>query len=195
MRDAAYRIVELEQGTPDWHAWRRQGLGASDAPVIMGENPWKTRSQLLEDKCGFVRDRAPNAAMMRGTALEPEARRRFAEVVGTPVVPVCVEQRDDPWLRASVDGLAPDGSLVVEIKCGQSVYTSTAATRCVPNYYRGQLQHILAVTGLPSIEFWCFLPGRPELHLSIARDDLYIARLLEAEYTFWQAVRGRVTSV
>lgn len=194
MRATVYTIVDLEQGTPAWLSWRRQGLGASDAPVIMGENPWKTRSQLLEEKCGLVRDRAPNAAMMRGTALEPEARRRFEAVVGTPVAPACVQHRDDPWLRASVDGLAPDGALVVEIKCGQSVYTSTAATRRVPDYYRGQLQHILAVTGLSSIEFWCYLPERPEIHLSIPRDEGYIARLMEAESAFWQAVRGRVTS-
>jgi predicted phage-related endonuclease len=29
------RIERLQQNTPDWHRWRQQGLGASDAPVIM----------------------------------------------------------------------------------------------------------------------------------------------------------------
>ena len=31
------RIERLQQNTAEWHRWRQQGLGASDAPVIMGE--------------------------------------------------------------------------------------------------------------------------------------------------------------
>src|SRR5581483_972237 len=36
-----YTIVDLRQGTQEWLGWRNQGIGASDAPIIMGENPWK----------------------------------------------------------------------------------------------------------------------------------------------------------
>ena len=59
----------------------------------------------------------------------------------------------------------------------------------VPGYYRGQLQHILAVTGLPAIDFWCYWPatGGPVL-ITERRDDAYIARLIEAEARFWQLV-------
>ena len=37
------RIERLHQNTPEWHRWRMQGIGASDAPVIMGETVFKTR--------------------------------------------------------------------------------------------------------------------------------------------------------
>lgn len=30
------RIERLHQNTSEWHRWRRQEIGASDAPVIMG---------------------------------------------------------------------------------------------------------------------------------------------------------------
>ena len=36
------RIERLQQNTAEWHRWRRQGLGASDAPVIMGDAAFKT---------------------------------------------------------------------------------------------------------------------------------------------------------
>jgi len=36
----AMKVVDLEQGTPQWLAWRRAGIGASEAPVIMGLSPW-----------------------------------------------------------------------------------------------------------------------------------------------------------
>ena len=183
----SYTIVNLQQGTTAWLEWRAKGIGASDAPVIMGENPWKSASQLLQEKCGGKAPRR-NAAMVRGTALEPEARRSYETKVGICVVPACLQSVRYEWLRASVDGLATDGSIVVEIKCGESVYRESSRSQAVPDYYYGQLQHILAITNHRSIDFYCYLPKRPEVHLRISRDDSYIKRLLEAESLFWQKI-------
>lgn len=192
MNHVSYTIVDLQQGTPAWLEWRSQGVGASDAPAIMGENPWKSASQLLDEKCGQETD-SSSEAMTRGATLESEARKRFETAMGAQFVPACLRSTKHEWLRASVDGLAIDGSAVVEIKCGESVYRRTSASRRVPDYYFGQLQHILAVTELQSINFWCYLPNRPELHLRIRRDDHYISRLLDAEHQFWQQVAMRRT--
>lgn len=180
-----YVVVDLEQGTSEWRNWRKNGIGASDAPVIMGENPWRKADQLLSEKLSKKDRDFQNAAMARGTALEPEARRKFEEITKIKVIPVCLQSKKYDWLKASVDGLALDGSAVVEIKCGESVYKKTSNYGEVPSYYVGQLQHILAITGLPHIEFFCYLPGRPEVHLRIKRDDSYIGRLLVAEKAFW----------
>lgn len=180
-----YVTIHLQQGTPEWLEWRRQGIGASDAPTIMGENPWKSADDLLQEKCSGENTR-PNAAMARGNALEPEARKRYETKVGVAFTPACLQSVKQEWLRASVDGVAANGTAVVEIKCGESVYRKVAASGDVPGYYYGQLQHILAVIPLESIDFYCYLPGRPELHLKVARNERYIGRLLETEYLFWQ---------
>lgn len=187
MNTPSYTLVNLQQGTAEWLIWRSQGIGASDAPTIMGENPWKSPAQLLKEKCEG-KSGSPNAAMARGTALEPEARKSYESRSGVCVVPACLQSVKHDWLRASVDGLAVNGSTVVEIKCGESVYRKSSTTWKVPDYYVGQLQHILAITHLPSIDFWCYLPGRPEVHLRVARDDGYIQRLLEVEALFWQEI-------
>jgi len=179
-----YTIVELQQGTCEWLDWRSQGIGASDAPAIMGENPWKSADRWLREKLENRRC-PPNAAMARGTALEPVARKRYETLRGVNVSPACLQSVRHHWLRASVDGLAPNGDTVVEIKCGESVYRHSSTTRTVPGYYYGQLQHILAVTGLAEIDYFCFLPDRPEVHLCIPRDDGYIQRLLETEAAIW----------
>ena len=183
-----YKIINLKQGTSKWLAWRSQGLGASDAPAIMDESPWKTPTQLLKEKCGLAVKTGPNPAMLRGTALEPEARKSYEKAAGIRVFPACLQSRKEDWLRASLDGLSADGGAVVEIKCGNGVYRESASTGKVPGYYMGQLQHIRAITGLAVIDFWCYLPGRPEVHLRVNRDENYIARLLEQEYAFWQLV-------
>ncbi len=184
----SYTIVNLKQGTKEWLEWRGQGIGASDAPTIMGENPWKTAAYLLQEKCGETNTNFKNRAMERGIELEPEARKSYETKVGIRVNPACLQSAKHEWLRASVDGLAADGSAVVEIKCGESIYRKASTSRTVPDYYYGQLQHILAVTHLTSIDFYCYLPGLPEVHLCIPRDDRYIKRLLDAEYLFWQKI-------
>ena len=88
-----------------------------------------------------------------------------------------------------MDGITEALDAVVEIKCGDSVYRKTSDCGRPPDYYYGQLQHILAVTGLPAIDFWCYLPGLPELLVPVERDDAYIRRLLEAEFELWTAVQ------
>ncbi len=192
-----YTRITLEQGTDDWLAWRTQGIGASEAAAILGENPWKSRRALLAEKCGLARRDFNSAAMDFGTRTEPEARAHYVAAVGVQVEPACLQSTAHDWLRASLDGLSADGTRVVEIKCGPSVYAKTAQDRRPPRYYVGQLQHILAVTALPGIDFWCYLPGQPPVHVAVARDDAYIARMLVAEAAFWlevqdfRAQRGR----
>jgi putative phage-type endonuclease len=189
METSHFTIVELKQGTPEWLEWRHKGIGASDAPIIMGENPWKRVDELLREKRGPARHSIKNEAMNRGTSLEPQARRCYVTRTGNEVKPACLQSNQHVWLRASVDGISTNGNAIVEIKCGESVYRHTAQYRCAPDYYYGQLQHILAVSGLASLDFWCYLPGRPELLTSAARDDKYIERLITAEWNFWNSVQ------
>jgi putative phage-type endonuclease len=184
--NTAYTIVNLQQGTTEWLEWRSNGIGASDASAIMGENPWKSSTHLLSEKLGTTEKFGGNAAMARGTALEPEARKRYEAFSKVCVAPACLQSNKHQWQLASVDGLAAKGTAVVEIKCGESAYKKTATSGRVPSYYIGQLQHILAVTDLPHIDFFCWLPNLPEIHLRIKRDDRYIARLIVAEQVFWQ---------
>lgn len=184
-----FSVVELEQGTDAWRAWRRDGIGASDAPTIMGECPWKSAGYLLREKCTPGAAPRQNAAMVRGTRLEPEARARYVESTGHAVRPACLQSVAYPWLRASLDGVCLERGIAVEIKCGDGVYRDTSRERRVPRHYYGQLQHILAVTGFARMDFWCWLPNRPELLLSVARDEPYIERMLQVEYAFWEQVQ------
>ena len=167
-----YTIIEVEQGTSEWLRWCREGIGASDAPTVMGENPWKSVDELLEQKRGIARDRRQNPAIARGVRLEPEARKRYEKTVGVSVRPACLQSSRYDWLRASLDGLSADGRTVVEIKCGEAAYRKTASSGEVPDYYYGQLQHILAVTGNSSIDFWCSMGMLPSVLDCVDHVDL-----------------------
>ncbi len=43
------KIIDLEQGTPEWLEWRKNGIGSSDIATIMGANPYQTPYQLWEE--------------------------------------------------------------------------------------------------------------------------------------------------
>jgi hypothetical protein len=77
---------------------------------------------------------------------------------------------------------------VVEIKCGKSAYQTTMQTGAVPYYNYGQTQHILAVTGFNSLDFWCYWPGCSPLLITVPRNNAYIERLLARELKLWNQV-------
>lgn len=190
-----YEIVELEQGSIEWHAWRAKGIGASDAPTIMGENPWKSDSKLfyekLEQRLGNGSgQRSMNAAMARGSALEPAARAAYQRQTGHHVQPACIQSKRYPWMLASLDGFSLETNTAVEIKCGESVYRRSYQSGRVPDYYYGQLQHILAICQLGSVDFWCFLPNRSPVLLNVPRNDSYIDNLIDREAVFWGQLTG-----
>jgi putative phage-type endonuclease len=182
-----YSIVNLVQDSQEWKKWRHNGITATDAPIIMGENPWKSTSELLQKKTSPPQDEFINDSMRRGMELEPIARRTYNSKYGKDVRPVCLQSDTHDWLKASIDGLSFDGRTVAEFKSGESVYKSALNSK-VPDYYYGQLQHILAITGLPAIDFFCYLPDRPTVLIKVDRNNSYITRLIDEEQKFWRKV-------
>jgi putative phage-type endonuclease len=184
-----FKIIELQQGTPEWREWRHQGIGASEAPILMGQSRFKSAFQLLREKCGPAQDFGQNAAMALGTKLEPIARKRYIERIGREVKPVCVQSVKHEWMRASLDGLCAQNEIAVEIKCGRSAYANAARYRSVSRDYYGQVQQIMAVTNLQSLDFFCHWPGYPDVLVPVRRDDRYIAQLVLKGQEFWEAVQ------
>ena len=70
------RIERLRQNTPEWHKWRQQGLGASDAPVVMGEAAFKTPRILWAIKTG----RTPEMPRLRRATRARAGARRSASI-------------------------------------------------------------------------------------------------------------------
>ena len=178
---------DLQQGTTAWLAWRRGGIGASDAPVIMGVSPWMDLDTLWLDKTGRHRRGSSNAAMRRGQRLEPVARERYVRATRLPVEPVCLEHGAHRWMRGSLDGLSSDGSVVLEIKCPGEADHGVARRGAVPEKYLPQLQHLLAVSGARVCHYWSYRDGEGAL-VEVAPERRYIRELIERERRFWQHV-------
>jgi putative phage-type endonuclease len=181
-----FQIIPLVERTPAWWEWRREGIGSSDAATILGQNRRHSVERLLFEKQHSRQNSARQFEQARSATREREARAHYCRVVGISVQPACVQSIARPWQRASLDGLSVDGERAVEIKCGKATYATTAARQRPAREHFPQLQHILAVTGLPAIDYWCYCPPLAPLRLEVRRDEAYIERLLAAEEAFWQ---------
>lgn len=142
------QTVELQQGTPEWHAFRAAHYTASDAPAMLGTSPYKTRNALLrEKKLGITPelDAATQARMARGHEYEALARSIAEVEMGEelyPVVGVCAAH---PKLAASFDGITMDGCVVWEHKTLNNTIRAAAANGEIPEHHRAQLEQQLLV--------------------------------------------------
>jgi putative phage-type endonuclease len=179
-----FHVLDLEQGTEEWLDWRHSGIGASEASTVMGDNRFQSSSELLYQKRNKI-NTEPNEKMRLGTSLEQDARDLYIEETGMPVEPLCLQSKEHSWLIASMDGITDDYGHIVEIKCGKSAYWQANKGK-VPSYYYGQLQHQLMITGLDSVDYWCYWPGYKGILQTVTRDKPYTRRLLRAEMEFME---------
>ena len=179
-----YLIDDLDQGTTKWHEWRKGVIGSSEAQMIMGENRWKGRQQLLDEKLGLLAPFSGNAATQRGHDLEPYARKALENKYKNRLTPVVVQDVKQPFLAASLDAINSDENQIYEIKCGIKTYEAVSILRVVPNYYKAQIQHMLMVTQMESMLFAVYSPSEPLITLLVNRDDKYIKELRRKEISF-----------
>jgi len=101
------KIKPVEQGTPEWHAWRDSGVTASEISCIFGSSPFKTHWQLWAEKSGLRQpdDLDGNPYLRRGKRYEHILREKVAASRKMGILPVCVEHDQHALLRASLDGL------------------------------------------------------------------------------------------
>lgn len=137
------KILNVQQGTPEWHQAREQAFTASLAPTIMGAG-YNSRNIEMEYALGIrERDNSKLQGLFaEGHAAEAEARPVFEENWKTSVSPlVGVKEIEGLKLLASFDGITMDGDLVWEHKFTKKEFDD------IPPLYYWQLEHQLLVSG------------------------------------------------
>lgn len=166
---------------------RLDGIGGTDARQIM-TGDW---DQLWEQKTGLTQP--PNLEgifrVQLGKFTEPFHARWFARQTGyklddpgdQPTVIKEVAPSHDPWMFATFDRWIIDMDVPLEMKhtySGNSL--EDAAT-----YYMGQLQHQIVCAGTNSCIFSIIQGNSEPIHGVVARDEPFIAKMLELERLFW----------
>lgn len=185
-------MLHLKQRSPEWHEFRRNHIGASDAPAIMGVSPWKDVKQLYNEKTSMpeISDNS-NAAMRRGLQLEPVALALFEDETGYLMSPSVLVHPYIKFMSASLDGIELDGKCIVEIKCPGSEDHKIALDNAVPEKYIPQLQHQMEVCGMDWMYYMSYRSDSDYKIIEVKKDHDYTNNLILKEREFWDRVQRK----
>ena len=141
------QTINLAQGTPEWHAHRRNHFNASDAPAMLGESPYKTRAQLLKEYATGITpevDASTQRVFDNGHRFEELARKYIAEnIIGEDLFP-CVGTVGK--FSASFDGLTMLNDVAFEHKTLNKTIEAYQTAADIDIMYRIQMEQQLMVS-------------------------------------------------
>ena len=178
-----------------WLEARREGIGGSDASVIVGLNRWKSPFQLWLEKTGKAEaeDLSGNEYVYWGKVLEEAVANRFCELTGKKVQRRGLLQMDDrPYIRASVDRMVVGENAGLECKTCNGFAAKEWEDDEVPAAYYVQCQHYMMVTGCERWYIAVLIGGNHFVWKEIPRNDNEIDLLLQAEIDFWHKVEAGI---
>lgn len=151
------QLVNLVQGSAEWHAHRRNHFNASDAPAMMGCSAYKKRSELVKELATGIVPEVDAATQRRfddGHQFEALARPLAEQIIGEDLSP-CVGTRGK--YSASFDGLTFMNDTAFEHKTLNSDLRELLARGCdgadLPLQYQVQMEQQAMVSGAERILF------------------------------------------
>lgn len=190
----------MKQNTNEWLAWRKKGLGASDAPIILGVSPWKTPMQLYEEKIDkTIKLYESNWAMERGNRLELVVRARYEFLNDVEMPAMNCEHSEIKYMRTSLDGGNKLLKRGIEIKVGGLAdHIALKESNKIPEKYYPQLQHQFFVTGFEQIDYVSYYlkKGQDEnegdlFSVPVYPDLNFLKDYLPKAEKFWECVQKR----
>lgn len=171
----------------EWLSCRRQGIGGSDAAVIVGLSRFGSPLRLWADKRGLGGEAEETEVMRQGTDFEEYVARRWAEATGKKVRRrnYMFRNTDYPFAIADVDREVVGENAGLECKTTSVYNKSDFENGEIPPAYYVQCQHYMAVMGYDRMYLAVLVLSRAFYHFVIERDDAEIAALMEQEKGWW----------
>lgn len=175
------QVHNLIQGSAEWHAFRLNHFGASEASAMLGLSKYMTRNELLKLKAtGEVKEVDPFTQKIfdNGHAVEALARPLIEAMIDDELYPVTCSDGD---LSASCDGLTMAGDIAFEHKQWNEALASSVRDGVLPSEHVPQCQQILMITGAQKVIF-TVSDGSP--------DNFETMEVFPSEYFFGQIRAG-----
>jgi hypothetical protein len=197
-------ILNVEQGTEEWHTARRGIITASAIGKLITPSTLKpaqndtARQTILnlvaERITGHTDPTYPTRDMERGTWDEPVARDLYSEHIA-PVVECGFMVRDD-WghkIGFSPDGLVGDDGLIEVKSRRQKAQLATILTDQIPLENMAQCQTGLLVSGRSWIDYVSYCSGMPLWTKRILPDIKWFTAIVDAAAEFEKTATQIIT--
>ena len=191
------KIPTLNMSHEEWLEHRQQSIGGSDAPCIIGLNPWTSPYTVWADKLGKIAPKEDNEAMRQGRDLEFYVAERFCEATGKKV------RRENnilinpvyPFAHANVDRIVVGEDAGLECKTTSTLNMKNFKNGAFPDTYYVQCVHYMMVTGCKKWYLAVLVLNKEFMVFEIERDEEEIAALAQSEAEFWKLVEEKTPPV
>lgn len=171
-------VLSADAPRAEWLEARRNGIGASDVPAILGVSDYGTPRSVYHDKRGEAVDDTNEAAHW-GTVLEEPVAREWARRNRSVVRRVgLVAHVDDPVMMCTLDRRVTECPLpdsrreqcALEVKC-RSAFKANRWHATLPDDIAGQMLWQIAVTGYDHLHYAILVGGNDYRQGVVRRAD------------------------
>ncbi len=175
------KLFDGVQGSDEWHAFRLEHFGASEAAAMLGLSKKVKRTELLHMKhTGIAKefsDWVQENILDNGHRVEAMARPIAEEIIGEELFPATYY---DGKLSASSDGLTMLGTVAFEHKQWNAELASSIKAGILPEEHAPQCQQVMMVTGARRLLFMVSDGTKDNCeHLWVEPDAKWIKRILQ----------------
>ena len=176
---------------------RKDGIGASDTPIIMGYSTYKTPYQLYLEKTGAIEpDNEINEQQYWGNALESAIINRFAQENMVEITfPDTIYHPDYPFIFANLDGWIESERAVVEAKNVNSFQRKEwdmSLNDGIPLVYLIQIAKQCAITNAARGYCAVLIGGNEYKQFIYERDAQLEEIIIQADIDFWHCVQNGI---
>lgn len=183
--------------TEEWLEGRTHGIGGSEAGIVLGINPFKSRLELWNEKVTKTRHLDPDAEMRLklGNILESMIADEYSKMTGRKLeVKGQISHPKYDFILGNIDreiiGGNGRGPGILEIKT-KGAFTNWFDEN-IPIYYMAQMQHYLELYSYKWGAFAVLDLGTLKInHFDVERDEEFINRILKEEIAFWDLVQNK----
>ena len=181
-----------------WLEERKKGIGGSEASMVMGTNPWKSRLELWNEKVTQKSniDATKQLMFKVGHILEPIIAEEYTKETGRILEERSLKIHPEYSFilgnidREIVDGAKGRGPGILEIKT-KGAWTNWHEEE-IPIYYHAQIQHYMNIYNYAWGSFAVLDLGVMKLSIvDVERDDGFISKLVKEEIEFWKLVENK----
>lgn len=185
------------QDSIEWLNWRSEGIGSSDIPVLFGLCPYRKYEELLIEKIhpDKTQERKTGYIQELGHQWEVVLRNKIFFEKGIEYTPKLFVDKENPYLRVSLDGYSPEKNNFIEIKLTGKVKYESILKNIIPDNFLYQIQYQLAVTGCKECFLWAVrydrdkeLMGKDIVHKKVKQNKDLQEKILVKVKQVWEII-------
>jgi len=186
VKNVSKKELEEIEAREAWLERRKNGVGASDSPNILGYTAWGSAITTYLDKTDQGISFDETERMKRGRQIESAIIEMFKEETGKRVRRLSTEiwSKEHPFLFATPDGMLIKEDAGLECK-NVGVYDKSRWDGNVPDAYMIQCQHSMLVTGKSVWYLAALFSGNRFEYYKIDRDQWCLDHILSKTKKFW----------